>query len=54
MQMDSTGHVFVMHGDLLKLSCNEVLVPTDNNKWVESYWEHGLAPRRASGLDRRG
>jgi NAD-dependent SIR2 family protein deacetylase len=37
--MDLTGHVFVMHCNLLKLSCNEVLVPTDFNKRVEPYWK---------------
>jgi len=37
--MESTGHVFVMHGDLLRLNCSEVLVPTDCDRRVERYWE---------------
>ena len=37
MLMDTSGHVFVIHGDLLSISCNEVLVPTDLNKRVEEY-----------------
>jgi hypothetical protein len=39
MHMDTSGHVFVIHGDLLSISCNEVLVPTDMNKRVEEYWD---------------
>ena len=37
-EMPSRGHVFVLQGNLLRLSCNEVLVPTDFNKRVERYW----------------
>jgi SIR2-like domain len=35
---DGNGHVFVIHGDLLKLACDAVLVPSDVSLMVERYW----------------
>jgi len=38
MTTNSLGHVFVVHGDLTKLACDAVIVPTDRNGVVEPYW----------------
>lgn len=35
----SPGHVFVLHGDLLALACDEVLVPTDLRLDVRPHWK---------------
>jgi hypothetical protein len=36
--MTGGGHVFVVQGDLTKLECDAVLVPTDVTGHVEGYW----------------
>lgn len=34
----SSGHLFIVRGDLAKIACDSVLVPTDENFKVEHYW----------------
>jgi hypothetical protein len=43
---ESKGHVFVIHGDLLKLACDAVLVPSDISLVVEDYWGRWNLDRR--------
>ncbi|WP_018332635.1 SIR2 family NAD-dependent protein deacylase [Actinomycetospora chiangmaiensis] len=38
------GHVFVVHGDLTQLACDDVVVPTDSAGQVSPNW-HRLVPR---------
>lgn len=33
-----TGHVFVLHTDLMTLSCDDVLVPTDSTGYLSHFW----------------
>lgn len=37
------GHLFIINGDLTKLACDAILVPTDDNFRIESYW-HDVVP----------
>jgi hypothetical protein len=46
-----TGHVFVVRGDLTKLSCDALLVPTDEYFEIESLWSSSI-PDGAIGSDR--
>jgi hypothetical protein len=39
-----TGHVFVIHGDMRRLACDAVVVPSDNMPDVNPVWED-LLPR---------
>lgn len=32
------GHLFIINGDLTQLACDAILVPTDDNFWIEPYW----------------
>ena len=48
-----TGHVFVVHGDLTQLACDDVLVPTDRQCLVTDGFL-GSVPREARGERRNG
>jgi hypothetical protein len=37
------GHVFVVHGDLTQLACDDLVVPTNSRGEVSANW-HGLVP----------
>ena len=49
------GHVFVVHGDLTQLACDEVIVPTGPGFEVGAHW-HALVPTRPTedALDQVG
>ena len=38
-----SGHVFVLHADLLRLECDAWLLPGDSRSFVERYWKVGPA-----------
>jgi NAD-dependent SIR2 family protein deacetylase len=40
------GHLFVIHGNLLELACDAVLVPSDVVMKVEDYWERWKLDRQ--------
>ncbi|NMO88760.1 SIR2 family protein [Actinomycetospora sp. TBRC 11914] len=41
------GHVFVVHGDLTQLACDDVVVPTDARGEVSASWHRLVPPGRA-------
>jgi SIR2-like domain len=43
------GHVFIVHGDLLKLCCDAWLLPTNRNLKVEDFWK--VHPDRIPSAD---
>lgn len=51
--MTNRGHVFVAHGDLLRLACDSVLVPTDVRFHVRSYWGRWASPGDGMGFHGR-
>lgn len=50
------GHLFIIRGDLRRLSCDAILIPTDAGPWITHLWwdflhEEGIAPpSRRGGL----
>jgi len=44
--METPGHLYIINGDLTRLACDAVLVPTDKNLVIESTWERLTANKR--------
>lgn len=47
----SRGHVYVVHGDLTRLACDDIVVPTDRFLATSAHW-HDVVPAdlRVDGL----
>lgn len=45
-----SGHVFLVHGDLTKLSCDAWLVPSGNTPKPGSIWSHAVADTAPPGI----
>ncbi len=40
------GHLFIINGDLTKVACDALLIPTDTEHKVEDHWRGFLESRR--------
>lgn len=45
------GHLFIINGDLTKVACDAVLVPTDPSVYIEDHWLPFLSSRSYSMPD---
>lgn len=46
----SYGHLFIINGDLTKIACDAILIPTDGSFRIEPYWR-GVVTRDCLPLD---
>lgn len=46
--LSMAGHLFIINGDLTKVACDAVLVPTDQSVYVENHWRPFLRSRNYS------